>query len=71
MKISILLSTIAALATNVNASDFKFSYPREGTQLTHSREFGVYWTATAGKLFGDDGYDLYFVPVTPDEVGFP
>lgn len=68
MKVSIFLSAITALAAKVAASNFHFSYPREGTKLTHARDFGVYWSATAGQSLDDNSYDLYFVPVIPDEI---
>lgn len=71
MKLPIL-STIALLSLSVAAGTFDFSYPREGTQLTHSREFGIYCTGTAsGEAIEDLSYLLYFVPVVFNSAGVP
>lgn len=40
------LTPITAFTLIVAAGDFKFSYPRQGTELSHTRKFGVFWSGT-------------------------
>ena len=45
-----LLGFIVLTCSAVLAADWKFTYPRPGTQLSRSRQFGVFWTGDAPRL---------------------